>query len=618
MKYGTQLLLVLTTLLLHHCQNSSPTITGHVPENGAVSGIILNTDGVTPAAGARVMIRPRDFLAEPAAEGLGKLNSIKDTVMTSSEGAFSFDTFIENGTYLIEAMSDNDIVIIDSVRVTHDRAITTPPATLQPAGTIKGSVLNSEGRAVKDVFVLAFGIDRFTRVTEDGSFRFTNLGAGTYALRILSLTENYGAFDTSDINVVAADTTDIGIVTLQSDNLPVPQNLTASYDTTTMRVTLCWNRCTVPGVTGYAVFRRIADSNMVFANLNSRYPLTDTDTVMIDSTAQQDDRYEYRVAATGVNHEAGTKSNSVFVTAASYFSVDTSFTLSENEFLPAALPMEIAVSDNGDLYFTDVTNHCVQVFDRTMNFKRRIGEGYLTNPRKIVIDENGRVIVSCVRPLSGPYDSNGSIIDTLESPVSKFYIFNTAGGMVDSITDTVLSRQRIIDFDAKDSLVYLIEYNSTGYSVSIYTYSGTRLRSWFQDVNWIQKILKGRNDQLFLGYSSDSNYGINLYDTLGTLVSQQYAGRGLLYDMAYDESNNQLYLLLEDYYIDSESSTVRRTTFQVYDENYQLKATMHKDAGFSTRNYSNFHLSGNGETVIFYNPYYYYTPELIRCNPLNN
>ncbi|MBN1308493.1 MAG: hypothetical protein JXA18_11280 [Chitinispirillaceae bacterium] len=605
MKYGTLLLLAAAAFLGYQCQITLLPVTGVEPVKTNISGVILQPDGITPAAGTRVMLYPADLLFFPQETGLGKTFVIRDTTLTDDEGVFTIDTSIKKGFYLIEAMSKNDIVLIDSIELKEpDQTITTPPATLKPAGAVSGSVVLSGGGNYRDVFVLAFGIDRFTQVKEDGNFCFNNLGEGTYSIRIVSLMDDYGVFDTAGVTVLSADTTDLGEIVLPFDGIPIPRNLSFTYDTLAMKVTLRWNRCNAPNVKGYAVYRRFADSNMVLSNIARQFG---GDTVMIDSAVMQDYRYEYRVAAIGINDEEGIKSDGVIVTAASYFSVDTVFNLYESEVLPGG---GIAVSGNGDLYF--MTDECIQVFDRDMHFKRRIGNGCFTNRGKIDVDKNGWVFVLCIR--NGPDLVNNQTVWR-----SVLYIIDDMGTIVDSIADSTYSNSKMIDFDVKGGRIYgVTHYNGESFdSVTIYTYGGAQLRAWRSE--GLKSLAVGGDDKIYaMAYGHD----VIVFDTLGnTLSTIDVPGIG---DLEYDAERELLYILSDD--VSQVDNFVIRTVLYVLDRNNILTATFNKIKlnAFSWSSY--FKLSGNGDIVIYYywhemlsrqNVSEIIHAELIRLNPLN-
>ncbi|MBD3392019.1 MAG: hypothetical protein GF418_08095, partial [Chitinivibrionales bacterium] len=135
------------------CTTDSPTA-GNSSEsgNGIVAGILYEPDGTGFAAGIPVKIRPKNTLADTAGfGGLTKRLADTMTVTTDDSGRFVFDTTLDTGTYVIEAISGNNAVLIDSVVV--QDTVNLPPDTLEPVGAIKGVIRLSEGGDPRKVFV---------------------------------------------------------------------------------------------------------------------------------------------------------------------------------------------------------------------------------------------------------------------------------------------------------------------------------------------------------------------------------------------------------------------------------------------------------------------------------
>ncbi len=310
-------LVLLTALFIAVSLNCSPiglggnsTQTG----NGMIAGLLYQPDGATPAAGASVFLRRKNTLFDVSGTLVKKS---ADTVMTDNNGRFMIDS-IDTGAYIIEGTDGgNNFALIDPVFVKYfDSTLALPPDTLKPAGAIKGIIRLSEGGDQRKVFVLAFGLDRFAATETDGAFKFGRLAHGNYHLRIMSLLDDYGVFDTMNIPVTSADTTDIGVIELPFTGIPTIKNLTISYDTLHQRVTLRWSRPGTALVKSFNMHRRAIDpATAIFEQLNS-FPVIDT--FFIDSLCGQNMTYEYRVTAVDSNAHEGRKSNPAQVRIALY------------------------------------------------------------------------------------------------------------------------------------------------------------------------------------------------------------------------------------------------------------------------------------------------------------
>jgi hypothetical protein len=216
--------------------------------------------------------------------------------------------------------------LIDSVKVKNpDSTKVVPPDTLKPAGAIKGIISLSEGGDPRQVFVLAFGIDRFARVNADGSFKFSNLARGSYDLRLISGLSNYGVLDTSGVLVIAGDTTDLGTISLPFTGIPTPKNLKVSFDTLKQFVILIWDKADTALVDGYNIYRAIKGQNF---SLLTQTPLSETTTTYYDSGVAVGSTYEYRVVSRRISGEESPKvdiqGDTVVVVSSSF--VTTTFT----------------------------------------------------------------------------------------------------------------------------------------------------------------------------------------------------------------------------------------------------------------------------------------------------
>jgi hypothetical protein len=275
--------------------------------NGVVVAMLYNQNG-TPAVGVRVFIRPKKSLADTSGTGLPKRLAIlaeTDSVFTDTNGRYAFDTTLDTGTYVIEAASGNNAVLIDSVAVKSKAATDTlPPDTLKPAGAIKGVIKLSEGGDPRKVFVLAFGIDRFAKVNVDGSFKFSGLARGTYDLRLISSLNNYGVLDTVNISVKSSDTTDLDTIELPFTGIPTPKNLNVSYDTLTQTVILKWDAADTSLIDGYNIYRAIKGQNF---SLLTQTPLPETATIYHDSNVTIGNTYEYRLVSRKASGEESPK-----------------------------------------------------------------------------------------------------------------------------------------------------------------------------------------------------------------------------------------------------------------------------------------------------------------------
>jgi hypothetical protein len=130
--------------------------------------------------------------------------------------------------------------------------------------------------------------------------------------------------DTSFVIIAGVDSVIRAPLRLQFTGIPVPKNLKVSYDTLKQIVTLIWAKADTTLVKSYNIYRRNVDSNTVLARINIS-PVSDT--VYRDSTATDNQTYEYNIVAVGKGNVEGTASTAAAVIVASPFKIIRDFPL---------------------------------------------------------------------------------------------------------------------------------------------------------------------------------------------------------------------------------------------------------------------------------------------------
>jgi hypothetical protein len=248
---------------------------------------------------------------------------------------------------------------------------------------------------------------------------------------------------------------------------------------------------------GFSIFRRNIDKDeTVLSQINNS---TVSDTFYTDSTAVQNQTYEYRIASIAKKTRAEVRSAGVSVRIAASFAMDTVYSNAGNGPEQWNYPNDIAVAPDGDIYIVDQDNYRIQVFDSSMHFKRHIGSNVLQYPLKVSVDELGNIFIV-------NYDINRDLYSV--------YILDSLGAPIDTITDSTA----LYGLDAKEGLLYCI---SKGPTVSIYSYDGSKKRSWHcggQDVEW---IVAGDANKIFVNTGKvfpDKNK-VLIFDSLGSSTS---------------------------------------------------------------------------------------------------
>jgi hypothetical protein len=214
-QYGFAALLA---LLAGGCLLDHPTLVAEgggssETTNGVVVGSVRNADG-SAAAGARVVLRPRNFLKDTAG-ALPKASLVSAETQTDAGGRYAIDS-VSPGDYYIEASDtggngsvrdfsagDRDTIRLDSLR-------------LKPTGVVVGHV-DTDLLGKPDAFVQIYGLDRVAKVdSATGKFQFDDLPEGSYTLRASVPSSQVEAREIAGVASYSADTNTIGSVHIAS------------------------------------------------------------------------------------------------------------------------------------------------------------------------------------------------------------------------------------------------------------------------------------------------------------------------------------------------------------------------------------------------------------------
>ncbi|MBN1600563.1 MAG: hypothetical protein JW915_03090 [Chitinispirillaceae bacterium] len=278
MKKSALIVYALNVLFFVSCSNIIDSETAQAINKSSISGILTLQDGATRADRAMVILRP--------AAMLGMVGDISrdttiDTTFTNNFGHYEFQNVQNDQIYSIEARKDNNAVYIKSVPNMTSETVDLGTDTLKPTGAITGSIYLSGGGNYQNVYILAFGIDRFVHVNADGTFYLKGLGEGNYALRIISAIPDYGIVDPAALTVVSSCTTDIGRIVLPFTGIPRPSNVNVSYDEHLMVATVSWASSTASSLIGYNVYLRTGNSN--FEKISDSVSESVTDSIVTDT-----------------------------------------------------------------------------------------------------------------------------------------------------------------------------------------------------------------------------------------------------------------------------------------------------------------------------------------------
>jgi hypothetical protein len=405
------------------------------------------------------------------------------TASTGKSGRFTVDS-VPNGKYSLNASDYKMGVFIDSIIVNDPNVIVTlQPDTLKPLGAIKGKIHFPDGGDPRMGLIMVYDPYILSGADSTGYFKFDYLAEGKYRLRIGSFLKGYGAVNKVDIPVRPGDTTDIGTITLPSNGIPAPKNLSISYDTLNQLVTLRWSRPDTALVKGVNVYRRIVGSDTAFSAKINKNLITDA--IYIDSTGEQDLIYDYRIAAVRKNGDESAGDTVTAVKIASNFALDTVF----NWDTP-----DMAFAKNGDVYLL------TGVFDSTMRLKRELNTR--VSGSSIGIDERGLVFVLAMDSIF-VLDSTGTVVNAFAYTASNEY--SVRGGI-----------------KAKDSLIFAMQISAPTISINVFSYQGVRQRAWE------------------IGDSASSAWGMDFHSHVMTGDSKTIMVSTLTSIISYDYSGNKI------------------------------------------------------------------------------
>jgi hypothetical protein len=551
-------------MFLFSCTNTNNGLTGNGTQigNPTIIGVVYQPGGKIPAQNAAVYLRNKNSLINIGKVGLNKKTADIAVVSTNAKGEFAIDS-VGPGTYVIECSDRFDnYALYDSVVVaSSDSSITLPIDTLRPAGVIKGNVNLSEGGDFSKVYVLVYGVQRFSLVDTNGNFYLDNLAEGDYKLRIISNLDNYDNLDTSMIPVVSGDTTRLDTVKLPFTGVPIVKNLTFSYDTVARKVTLSWDKIDSSHILGFNIYRsekymtnaalimgsQKSDAKIsvdpIYTKLNNNMPINES--VFIDLNTMQNQTYSYRVSVVGKDTTESVKSDEVLVHIATFFSLDTIFSgnFFDREEIKGWDPNKF-INKNGLFYM--VSDSGVRVFD-TLGNKIGIWGNIQDRPFEIAGDNSGRVYLSCVDTLKriqsiNVFNQNGTLAKRMNLKDTPDSIPSIG---IRATLFTVSNNGNIIFVNSGKDSVYICD---TAGSIirNVGGFYNARRSGFVQE--GITNIITDQNDKL---YVYEYAQGIKVFDSEGGFIRTIQTGAHILYcnSISVDPGNGNIFYFVGGGYL---------------------------------------------------------------------
>jgi len=179
--------------------------------------------------------------------------------------------------------------------------------TLKEPGSLAGYIKLLPGDEPDKIIAIVMGSNEFNFVGTDASFSMPELAEGEYWVKFFSTLDKYSNLDTN-FTITAGESLDLPDSIVMPLKIPVPTGFTLNYDTLKQIVTLTWNSSDPNLVKGYNIYRKHSDSDFVKINTSLI-----TDTTFSDSSAIQDETYNYKIAAVDGSDNEGTKSENIII-----------------------------------------------------------------------------------------------------------------------------------------------------------------------------------------------------------------------------------------------------------------------------------------------------------------
>ena len=490
---GITFIICLSLVLL--CAEQDIAGNGTQTGNPVIVGMLYLPDGKTPACGATVSLRPKGSLAI----GLVKRMADTVTVVSDADGTFRIDT-IDTGTYVLESsdgngnMALNDQVIVGNT----DTTLVLPPDTLEPAGAIRGRIILSEGGDPGKVYVLVFGINRFSTVNEDGGFTIGLLAEGIYDLRVIAGLANYGMRDTMGVGVGSGDTTTLAPIAPPFIGNPTVKNLRLDYDTLRQIVSLSWSPLDTSRVIGVNIYRKEVERDSVFLKINQ---MVVTDSFYLDSTSMQYRTYVYRIAVINKDSTEGIRSAELPVRMSSILTIDTTFDqcIYGREEKRKILNTMTA-NDSGMFYVIDSSRNFIRILDTDFNERGLVGDSLLQTIGSVTITSGGnRVYISELDETTGymqsifMYDRNGRIERII--PIDNIHFSgNPELRIRASAVFTVDERERIFLTSSQQDSIYVCDTSG----LILNEIGGFPASTEYGEKCFISSITASRSSDLFI------------------------------------------------------------------------------------------------------------------------
>lgn len=155
-----------------------------------------------PVSGARVRLRPWDYLQAPTVPKSGVAAKDRADTVTDAAGRFTVDSLLP-GVYSIQVDAGESGQALMKVEADGSRAVVQVEGTVWAGGTVSGRVFAAGGSPVDGARVGLYGLDRVATTDSAGAFLMDGLAPGVYTFKVSPPGDTLSTIDIPEVAVGA-------------------------------------------------------------------------------------------------------------------------------------------------------------------------------------------------------------------------------------------------------------------------------------------------------------------------------------------------------------------------------------------------------------------------------